>query len=115
MLVWNASVIGTAIGNFIRNNLATAATHVGLAKVGSYFHIISFGLLRYSLHGIPEILAYFTAGLAGGIISIAVIKHDFYSEGFKRVVTDSMDLLFISLIFLFLAAILEVYVTPLIF
>lgn len=115
ILAWNGSVIGTAIGNFIRGNLSEAASMLGLEKVGQYFGIISFGLLKYSIHGIPEILAYFVAGLAGGIISIAVIRHDFGSQKFEHILLDSADLLLLSLIILFLAGVLEVWVTPLIF
>ncbi len=115
ILAWNGSVIGTAIGNFIRNNLAEAATKVGVAKAGHYFHVISFGLFKYAIHGIPEILAYFVAGLAGGIISIAAIRHDFGTQKFEHILLDSADLLLLSLIILFLAGLLEVWVTPLIF
>lgn len=115
VLVWNASVIGVAIGNFIRGNLATYAHLIGFDKVAKYMHVISFGLMRYVIHGIPEILAYFTAALAGGIISVAVIKHDFGSQKFEHIILDTADLLLISLGLLFLAAILEVWVTPAIF
>jgi hypothetical protein len=41
---------------------------MGWDKMSHYFSHISYGLLMYALHGIPEILAYFVAGLAGGII-----------------------------------------------
>ena len=68
ILTWNASVIAAAVGSFVRNNISTYASSVGLAKVGGYFHILSLGLFRYFLHGIPEITAYFIAGLAGGIV-----------------------------------------------
>ncbi|MFH1399662.1 MAG: stage II sporulation protein M [Candidatus Woesearchaeota archaeon] len=115
ILAWNASVIGVAIGNFIRSNLGAYAEAAHLVKIGSYLHVISLGLLRYSIHGIPEIMAYFVAGLAGGIISIAVIRHDMGTEKFEHIVLDSSELIVISLIFVFLAAFLEVYVTPILF
>jgi uncharacterized membrane protein SpoIIM required for sporulation len=115
VLTWNASVIGTAIGNFIRGNLALYSELIGFDKVGKYFHVISIGLFRYVIHGVPEILAYFVGALAGGIISVAIIKHDFGTEKFEHIVLDSADLLFISIGLLFFAAILEVWVTPIIF
>jgi len=115
ILMWNASIIGTAIGNILRSGLAEAATLVGAGAAAKYFETIAIALFRYALHGIPEILAYFTAGLAGGIISIAVIRHDFGSRKFEHIVLDSADLLIVSLILLFVAAILEVFVTPVIF
>jgi len=115
ILTWNASVIGTAIGNYIRTNLSAIAVENGFLKVGSYFSIYSLGLLRYAIHGIPEILAYFTAGLAGGIISVAIIKHDLDSKYFRKIMLDSVDLIILSVLLLFVAALLEVYVTPIIF
>jgi uncharacterized membrane protein SpoIIM required for sporulation len=115
VLAWNASVIGTAIGNFIRGNLALYSELIGLDRIAKYFHVISIGLFRYVIHGIPEILAYFVGALAGGIISVAIIKHDFGSVKFEHIVLDAADLLFISIGLLFLAAVLEVWVTPLIF
>lgn len=115
VLTWNATIIGTAIGNFIRSNIAAASNLVGIEKVGSYFHTIAFGLLKYSIHGIPEILAYFTAALAGGIISVAVIRHDFSTHKFDKIVLDTANLLLISVGLLFIAGVLEVWVTPLIF
>jgi len=115
ILMWNASVIGTAIGNFMRSELARAAQLVGFEKVAHYFQVISLGLLRYSIHGIPEILAYFIGGLAGGIIGVAVIKHDFGTTKFEHVLLDSADLLLLSFAILFIAALLEVFVTPAIF
>lgn len=115
ILTWNASVIGTAMGNFIRSNLAHYSSLVGFDKVANYLQVISIGLMKYVIHGIPEILAYFTAGLAGGIISIAVIRHDFGTRKFEHILLDSADLILISIFILFAAGLLEVYVTPVIF
>lgn len=115
VLVWNASVIGTAMGNFIRSHLSGYAQTFGFVSVAKYFHVFSLSLLRYIVHGTPEILAYFVGGLAGGIISIAVIRHDFRTKKFDKVIMDSADLLIIAIVLLFIAALLEVYVTPLLF
>ena len=86
-----------------------------MPTVAQYFSIGAYGLLRYAIHGIPEILAYFMAGLAGGIISIAAIRHDFGTKKFEHVLLDSADLLLLALVVTFLAGVLEVWVTPLIF
>lgn len=109
ILTWNASVIGTAIGNFVRTNLSNVPT------ISNYFQITSLGILRYMIHGVPEILAYFIGGLAAGIVSIAVIKHDFRTEKFKHILLDSTDLLLLSLVVLLIAALIEVFITPLLF
>ena len=84
-------------------------------NIGHYFEITSLGILRYMVHGVPEILAYFIVGLAAGIISIAIIKHDFKSKKFKHVLLDSTDLLLLALIVLVIAALLETFVTPILF
>ncbi len=115
ILIWNASVISTAIGNFFRVNISQYADIFGMVKVAGYFHIFSLGLLRYFIHGIPEILAYFVGGLAGGIISIAVTRHEIGTKEFKKVLVDSLDLIIIAVALLFLAGLLEVYITPLFF
>ncbi len=115
ILTWNASVIGTAIGNFIRSHLSSYATTTGIAKMGAYFHVVSLGLVRYIIHGVPEILAYFTAGLAGSIISIAVINNSPHTNKFGKILLDSSNLIIISLLLLGISALLEVYITPLFF
>ena len=115
ILTWNASVIGAAIGNFIRSNLSEYAGLLGFDKFAGYFNIISVGLLRYVLHGIPEVLAYFYGGLAGGIISVAIIKRHYKDEKFSHILFDVSELLIISLAFLLVAAFIEVYVTPVLF
>jgi uncharacterized membrane protein SpoIIM required for sporulation len=104
ILTWNASILGAAIGNFVSQS-------VGM----SYFASIPMGIMRYSIHGIPEMLAYFMAGLAGSIISIAITRHDFGSGKFKHVLVDSLDMIFLAVFVLFIAALLEVFVTPLFF
>ncbi|MFC2135753.1 stage II sporulation protein M [Bacteroidota bacterium] len=115
ILTWNSSVIGAAMGNFIRSNLAYYSDLVGFDKLSQYFQIFSIGLLKYVIHGVPEILAYFVAGLAGGIISVAVIRHDFGTRKFEHILLDSADLVLLSLFLLFIAGLLEVYVTPIVF
>lgn len=115
ILIWNASVIGAAMGNFIRTGIAEFASSVGFGKVGGYFFVISMGLLRYSIHGIPEILAYVVGGLAGGLISVALIKHTWGTKKFEKTILDASDLIIIAVGILFIAALLEVYITPLFF
>lgn len=115
ILTWNASVIGAAIGNFIRTSIDAALVKFGALGPHHYINIISLGLLRYSLHGIPEILAYFVGALAGGIISVAAINHDFGSKTFEKIVFDSSELVILSIVLLLIAAFLEVYATPLFF
>ena len=115
ILAWNASVIAVAIGNFVRTQLASLSSTVGMTTIVGYFQVISIGLFKYAIHGVPEILAYFIAALAGGIISVAIIRHDFGTRKFEHVLLDSADLLLLSIFVLFIAGLLEVYVTPMVF
>ncbi|MFO8016646.1 MAG: stage II sporulation protein M [Candidatus Woesearchaeota archaeon] len=115
ILTWNASVIAVAIGTFFRNNISSYAHAAGLHKLGGYFHIFSISFLRYMVHGLPEILAYFVGGLAGGIISVAVIKHDFRSKNFEKILLDAADLILIAFALLVVGGLIEVYITPSLF
>ncbi len=110
ILVWNGSVIATAMGNFIREQLSTYAGAVGFTHAAAYLHTFSLSLARYSIHGIPEITAYFVASLAGGIISVAVIRHDFRTKKFEKIMFDASNLLLIAIATLLGAALLEAYV-----
>lgn len=115
ILTWNASVISAAIGNFIKKYIGEIALAAGSANGFNYFAGFSFGLIRYMIHGIPEVAAYFIGGIAGGIISVAIINHDLESDKFKNIMLDSLDLTMLAIFILFVAAILEVFVTPLFF
>ena len=115
IFTWNASVIALAIGNFFRAELSMITSTLGLTGVSAYFKAGTTTLLRYMVHAIPEIVAYFIAGMAGGIISVAIARHDFRTKNFQKIVLDSSNLILIALAFLIVAAILEVYVTPLLF
>ncbi len=99
VLAWNASVISAAIGIFTSYDLKD----------------IPFGLLRYMVHGMPEIAAYFVTALAGGIFGVGVIRNGVKDPKFLRIIENVVILLFISVIVLIVAAILEVYLTPLLF
>jgi len=109
ILAWNGSIIATAMGNFIRENLSTYAGILGFSGASAYLHTFSISLLRYMIHGLPEIGAYFIASLAGGIISVAVIRHDFRTKKFEKIIFDASNLILISIIILLFAAFLETY------
>ncbi|MCK4996970.1 stage II sporulation protein M [Candidatus Pacearchaeota archaeon] len=99
ILVWNASVIAAAIGIFTKGRLINLPLALG----------------RYMIHGIPEIGAYFIGALAGGIVSVAVIRKDLRGEGTWKILQDSLLLIIIAIGVLIVAALMEVYLTPLLF
>lgn len=99
ILAWNASVIAAAIGIFTRSEVSS----------------LPYGFARYFIHGLPEIAAYFIIALAGGLISAAVIRHEAGTERFWDVLKDSVSLIIFGFIVLFVAALIEVFVTPILF
>lgn len=115
ILTWNSTVIAAAIGNTIRTKLSSLSASFGFMHAANYFHTISYGLLKYSVHGIPEIMSYFYGGLAGGILSAAIIRKHYKTELFNHIMVDFFEILLLSLAFLGVAAFLEVYITPLLF
>ena len=115
ILNWNATVIGAAIGNFIRANISNYTSSIGLLDAGNYFHVVSLGLLKYSVHGVPEVIAYFYGGLAGGILSVALIRKHFKTKKFPIIMLDFSELILIAIGFLIAASFLEVYITPVLF
>ncbi|MBL7054276.1 stage II sporulation protein M [Candidatus Woesearchaeota archaeon] len=115
ILTWNATVIGAAMGNFVKGHIADYAFLLGFSKTGIYFQAISLSFLRYAIHGIPEILAYFYGALAGGIISVAIARHHYKSKHFSTILFDVSELLIIAVSFLLIAALIEVFITPILF
>ena len=96
-MAWNATVIASAIGIFTNYKLAQ----------------IPMGLVRYMIHGIPEIGAYFVAALAGGILGTGVMRNGIKDKRFYHVLENVIILLFLAVIILIVSAVVEVYVTPL--
>jgi len=102
ILAWNASVIAVYIGIFTKSMTA----QLGEA---AYLYALPLGLGSIALHGIPEIIAYFIAGLAGGILSVGMIRERIGSIEFKGIFKDSFILLAVAEILIFSAAILEAF------
>jgi len=99
ILAWNASVIAAAIWIFSKS------------AIGNF----PSAFFRYMIHGLPEIAAYFTAALAGGVISIALIRHDFRDERFWKTIKDSLNLVLLSVLLIIFATLVEAFVTPMFF
>jgi uncharacterized membrane protein SpoIIM required for sporulation len=115
ILTWNASVVAAAIGNIIKLSVVKLSGAAALTQLSGAAQTISYAFSRYLFHGLPEMLSYMLAGLAGGIISVAVINHDFRSEKFQNIILDSASLVVIAFAILFTAALLETYITPILF
>ncbi len=92
LLGWNASVIGFFIGTEIMQKSLIAGIERGIS---------------YLPHGIPEITAYFIAAIAGGIISAAVSKQQFKKHEIRIVILDTILLILLGTIMLFIGAFIE--------
>ncbi|MFC1710668.1 stage II sporulation protein M [Nanoarchaeota archaeon] len=99
ILAWNASVIAAAIGIFTKYQLSE----------------IPLGIVRYMIHGFPEIAAYFVTALAGGIFGVSIIRNGIKNIKSLRVLENVAILLFFAIILLVLAALIEVFLTPIFF
>lgn len=115
IFAWNASVISAALGNFVRTSLSQYATTAGFTKVGLYLQVFSLALVRYMTHGLFEIAAYLVAGLAGGLVSIAVINKHFEGDHFRVILKDTTDLMILAVLLVVIAGLIEVFITPLFF
>jgi len=91
IISWNASILGVAI-----------------ARVAGHPLNIPVASLRYLPHGIPEIAAYLVAGLAGGILSAAVIRNE--DNRIMRIIAlDCARLMVLAIALVLVAGAIEVY------
>ncbi|MCK5039349.1 MAG: stage II sporulation protein M [Candidatus Aenigmarchaeota archaeon] len=98
IIFWNASVIGVFV-----SQMAVEIGHLGIPGMAH-----TLALTSICFHGVPEALAYFVAGIAGGILSIGIIKgkHD------KIIMKDAFVLFCASLLLVFISGFIEVWITP---
>lgn len=103
ILAWNASVIAVFVG-IIAHKLVPS-----LGAPLAYVYGVGTGLGSIALHGVPEIAGYFFAGVAGGILSVGLIRERFASGEFKEVVKDSLVWIAIGEGLIILGAFLEAF------
>ena len=109
LLVWNAAVVGVAVGNLAREGIVAAQIS---ARATAYFKTLPVSFLAFFVHGVFEILGYFVGAIAGGILSVAIIKKHYNNPHFKTIIRDVILLLLISAGLIVLGAFIEVYITP---
>ncbi len=104
ILAWNASVISvyisSVINSFIREGVSTELAYI----LG-----VPAGLGSIALHGLPEIAAYFVAAMAGGMLSVGIIRERFKGH-FEKIFVDSLLFLGLAEALIVVAAVLEAYV-----
>lgn len=100
ILAWNASVLSAAMGAKFLDLMGKNAGDLVLNPLG------------YFVHAVPEILAYVLGGVLGGMISVAIINKDLSIADIGKAGRDSLVLISLAIIILFIAAWLEVFVSP---
>lgn len=110
ILIWNASVIGITLATLIEQQITVTTSFPVLSAIS--FGIANF--LHIFLHGALEIAAYFLIGIAGSMISVALIHKHYHNRSFYRILFDVADLILISVFLIFIAGIIEVYISPMI-
>jgi uncharacterized membrane protein SpoIIM required for sporulation len=114
ILTLNASIIGVAVGSHVRDYIEATVFNSSSQLLYSYFNYSVSATFCYMFHGIFEISSYIFGALAGGIISVAVVNHDFRTKEFWHIVIDSSDMIIMSLLLLLVGAFTEAFLTPLI-
>lgn len=94
LLLWNASIIGVILGE-------------KLVQQGIFGVILGF--LSLIPHGIFEIASYLVAALAGGVLSIAIMRSSNKKPYFKYLVEDVVILAVLALVLLVVGAVVEAY------
>ena len=114
ILTLNASIIGVAVGSHVRDYIGATVFNSSSQFIYGYFNYSLSTTFCYMFHGVFEISSYIVGALAGGIISVAVVNHDFRTREFWHIVIDSSDLIIMALILLLVGAFTEAFLTPMI-
>ena len=93
IMAWNASILGLYLASFLRQGLLEE------------FVSRTVGMIP---HAPVEIGAYFLAGIAGGIISVGLIREKMFSKEFFLVFKDSLILLLWAIAAIIIGAFIEV-------
>ena len=111
LISWNATIIGVLIGKIAQNPIAFNSVQIGENNILlNYLVALPYTLLKLLPHGIFEFGAYFFGAVAGGILSVAVIKERDPKHHFIPVFRDSLEYLVIAVILLVIGAVVEMLI-----
>ena len=94
ILAWNASILALYLSSFLRKGLIEE------------FLVRSISLIP---HAPIEITSYFLAGIAGGVLSVGVIREKIFSKEFFLILRDSFILMGLALLAVLIGAVVEVF------
>ena len=97
---WNASVWGAVFGFMSRQSIQANDLFYGFTHI----------LLPSFPHMFTEALSYFAAAIVGGILSKAMIREKLFSKRFHHVLTDSLIVMVLAAVLIFVAAYIETFV-----
>ncbi len=94
ILAWNASILALYLASFIKKGLIEE------------FMVRTISIIP---HAPIEIFGYFFAGIAGGVLSVGLIREKLFSKEFLLVFRDSLLLFSLAIVSIFLGALVEVF------
>ena len=103
ILTWNASVWGVVFGLMAKNSASVAGSNP--------FGVFLITFIAVFPHLILEALSYILAAVSGGVVSKAVIREKIFSSRFNQIIQDGLMLFVLSIVVVFVAAYVEVFVT----
>lgn len=110
IISWNATIIGTLIAKIAENPaMYGSVTVIQGNALANYLVALPFTLLRILPHGIFEFLGYFIGAVAGGILSVAIIRERLLTEK-ERVLKDALIYMGIGAACIAIGAAIEVWV-----
>lgn len=95
ILSWNASILAVYLATFVREGL---------------YHDFMLKSIGIAPHAPIEIVSYFLAGIAGGILSVGIIREKLKSKAFKLVFKDSLLMLALAFLAVIVGALIEVFI-----
>ena len=101
-ITWNATVWGVIMGFYAQQATITSG--------GNPLSTFGLMILPAIPHLVTEAVAYFSAAIAGGVVSKAVTREKLGSKKFKHILTDALIMLSLGIIALVIAASVEVIV-----
>ncbi len=110
LISWNATVIGTLIGKIAENPQQYGFIAISNSPMINYLVALPMTLLKLLPHGMFEFAGYFFGAVAGGILSVAIVKNRFISFQIKQPLIDSAIYLALSAFLIFIGAVIEVIV-----
>jgi len=96
IITWNATIVGVLIGTIARSG--------GGNVIVNYLIALPMSLLSLLPHGIFEIGAYFFGGLAGGMLSAALVRGKLPK---KSVIKDVFTIFLIAVVLVAIGALVE--------